>query len=82
MHAVGAGERPDAALAASLAAMRARLGGCGGAVVLDSFGRPGVAFSTERMAWATRDAAGARAGIDRPEGHEGDVCVVDLGAPC
>lgn len=73
LSAVGAGASPDAALRDALAAMRARTGGCGGAVCLDARGRVGVAFSTDRMAWATRDGAGARAGIDRDVDAETDA---------
>ena len=63
------GSAPDAALAAALAGMLDRLRGCGGAVCLDAAGAPGIAFSTERMAWGFRDASsgGVRHGVDRAD---------------
>ena len=68
---------PGDAMAAELGRMLDRLGGRGGGVSLDRHGRPGVAFSTDRMPWALRDASGRRAGIDRPPAAE-DVCVIDV----
>ena len=76
--AVDGGAAPDSALAAQLRAMLDRLSGCGGAVCVDATGAPGIAFSTERMAWGYRSAGsgGVRHGVDRDAGAA-DVFVVD-----
>ncbi|KAH8044632.1 beta-aspartyl-peptidase [Aureococcus anophagefferens] len=68
----------DGSVAGGLRAMLDRLGGCGGAVCVDATGAPGIAFSTERMAWGYRSAGsgGVRHGVDRDAGAA-DVFVVD-----
>lgn len=72
---------PDAACAAALAGMLERVGGCGGTICIDRFGRVGLAFTTPRMAWAVRsEVGGVRVGIDRRESSSEDssVEVVDV----
>ena len=53
----------SSAVAHALRGMRARLGGNGGAICLDPLGGLGIAYSTERMAWAMRDAEGGSGGV-------------------
>ena len=71
LASASAGEGEAArALAGELEAMYARLdGSSGGAVCLSPTGDLGVAFTSSRMAWATRSEAGAEAvcGIEREQ---------------
>jgi isoaspartyl peptidase/L-asparaginase-like protein (Ntn-hydrolase superfamily) len=50
----------ERAVAAALATLAVRVGGTGGAIVLDRHGRPGRANNTETMTWAWGAADGAR----------------------
>lgn len=85
LHSTGDGRTPSDALRASLMGMRARLGGCGGAIMLGPQGQIGVAFSTPRMAWAAcgKVTGGTvHSGVDRRHGEDGGcdtlVEVVDV----
>eukprot|EP00741_Cyanophora_paradoxa_P012482 tig00020610_g12061.t1 len=59
LHGVEAGLAPEAAARKALEAMRARVDGCGGCIVLTPDGTLGHAFTTPRMAWAAVSAEGA-----------------------
>ena len=56
---------PEAAVTSALTVMARRLGGCGGAICLSPQGGLGIAFTTERMAWAMRDGSsnGSKGGV-------------------
>jgi len=49
---VAAGQAPQAAADNAIAFLTSRTGGRGGLIILDSHGRPGMAFSTQDMAYA------------------------------
>ena len=53
---------PAAAARAGVETMRSRVGGCGGVIVVAPGGAVGVAFSTERMCWASRQRLGGSEG--------------------
>jgi beta-aspartyl-peptidase (threonine type) len=51
---VAAGKSPQTAADDAVALLTRRTGGRGGLIILDSQGRPGLAFSTQDMAYAYR----------------------------
>jgi L-asparaginase / beta-aspartyl-peptidase len=51
---IGAGHDPMAAARMAIDRLEQRVAGYGGCILLDSFGRPGFAFNTPRMAYAYR----------------------------
>jgi isoaspartyl peptidase/L-asparaginase-like protein (Ntn-hydrolase superfamily) len=61
------GGTPTASAIAGLALMGKRVGGAGGAVVVDKQGKPGFAFTSERMAWALISKDKAQCGINPNE---------------
>eukprot|EP00927_Polykrikos_kofoidii_P066360 TRINITY_DN61978_c0_g1_i1.p1 TRINITY_DN61978_c0_g1~~TRINITY_DN61978_c0_g1_i1.p1 ORF type:complete len:347 (-),score=36.67 TRINITY_DN61978_c0_g1_i1:98-1138(-) len=64
------GQSPSAAVASSLAYMKAKLGSCGGAICISPDGVIGACFNTPRMAWAKRSSTDdvVRSGIDNVDG--------------
>ena len=53
---VAAGKAAQQAADDAMALLTKRTGGAGGLIVLDRYGRPGIAFSTPNMAYAYRTA--------------------------
>lgn len=62
---VAAGTAPEAAAQAAIDYLYARLGGHGGIILLDRYGRIGLAHNTPRMAWGLRTAEGMQVGVTR-----------------
>lgn len=61
------GLTPDASLKKALLHMNQRVGGSGGAICINAHGRYGLAFTTERMAWAIRSKDVSECGINPDE---------------
>jgi L-asparaginase / beta-aspartyl-peptidase len=73
------GQAPGAAAATGLAHMQRRLDGHGGVISVSADGRAGLAFSTERMAWAAVSADGnVRRGIDHETKSDRGLTVLEF----
>jgi beta-aspartyl-peptidase (threonine type) len=62
---VASGSLPQWVAEEAMNYLKSRVNGHGGIILLDTQGRPGIAYNTPRMAWALRTTEGADSGVSR-----------------
>ena len=62
---VASGSLPQWVAEEAMNYLKSRVNGHGGIILLDTQGRPGIAYNTPRMAWALRTTGGADSGVSR-----------------